>query len=165
MAMRHYEESKSISASPADLFQLIDDHSRLSAHMTRPSWMMGGGRMDVSLDAGRGQQVGSHIKLSGKAFGIDLFLDEVVTAREPSRRKAWETVGTPKLLIIGKYRMAVDIAAEGNGSTLRVSIDYQQPEASLLGFLFAAAYAKWCVRRMLNDAATHFAAPAHPPSA
>ena len=159
MAKRHFDESREIAASPVELFALIDDHARLSAHMSKSSWMMGGGRMEMSLDEGRGQKVGSHIKLSGKAFGIDIFLDEVVVVHEPPRRKVWETVGEPRLLIIGKYAMAVDIMFRDKGSLLRVGIDYELPQ-TLLGLLFGAPYARWCVRRMLNDAAGHFAAPA-----
>ena len=157
MARQHYEESRVVPASPAELFALIDDHARLSAHMSKSSWMLGGGRMDVALDEGRGQKVGSHIKLSGKAFGVDIYLDEVVTRHEPPRRKAWETVGEPKLLIIGKYGMAFEITG-GDVSVLRVSIDYELPQ-TLLGSLFGAPYARWCVRRMLSDAADHFATP------
>jgi hypothetical protein len=160
MTVQHYDESREIAASPSEIFALIDDHARLSSHMSKPSWMMGGGRMEVSVDEGHGQKVGSHIKLSGKAFGIDLCLDEVVTQHDPPRRNAWETVGEPRLIIVGKYGNAFDIAARGAGSVLRVSIDYEPPQ-TLLGRLFAAPYARWCVRRMLADAANHFAAPIH----
>lgn len=70
---------------------------------------MGGGRMETMVDEGRGQKIGSHIRLSGKAFGISVALDEVVTRYEPPRFKTWETVGTPKLLVIGHYRMGIEI--------------------------------------------------------
>jgi hypothetical protein len=89
--------------------------------------MMGGGRMDVQVDGGRGQVVGSHIRLSGKVFGIHLFLDEVVTEREPPHRKAWQTVGTLRLLVIGHYRIGLEINPQNGGSNLRVSIDYELP--------------------------------------
>lgn len=102
--MRHYEESSPIPASMEQVFEYVDDHARLSSHMCQSSWMMGGGRMDIQADAGRGQVVGSHIRLSGKILGIQLYLDEVVTQHEPPYRKAWQTVGTPKLLVIGHYR-------------------------------------------------------------
>jgi hypothetical protein len=160
--MRHYEEVRPIPASAADVFALIDDHTRLSAHMSKSSWMMGGGKMDIAVDEGGGRRVGSHIKLSGTAFGIHVALDEVVTAHEPPRRKAWETVGEPRLLIIGAYKMAVAITPQSSGSTLQVSIDYE-PLRTFLGVVFGDAYAKWCVRRMLNDAAAHFALPAQSP--
>jgi len=80
--MRHYEEVRPIPASAADVFALIDDHTRLSAHMSKSSWMMGGGKMDIAVDEGGGRRVGSHIKLSGAAFGIHVSLDEVVMVHD-----------------------------------------------------------------------------------
>jgi hypothetical protein len=95
----------SIAATPEEVFAFIDDHSQFASHMSQSSWMMGGGRMLVDVDAARGQAVGSHIRLSGKVFGVRLFLDEVVTRRNPPTDKVWETVGIPRLLVIGSYRM------------------------------------------------------------
>jgi hypothetical protein len=157
--MRHYEESAFIHGSPNQVFDYVDDHSRLSSHMSESSWMMGGGRMSIEVDEGRGQVVGSHIRLGGKVFGIKVFLDEVVTHRESPRKKVWETVGNPKLLVIGKYSMGVEIYDEKGGSRLRVFIDYELPtEASTrwLGYLLGGMYAKWCVRQMLRDAREQF---------
>ena len=157
MYNRHYQDSKLIPASAADAFAFIDDYGRLSSHMNKSSWMMGGGRMDTSVDAGRGQEIGSHIRMDGKAFGIKLFLDEVVTRREPSRVKIWETVGMPKLLIIDHYRMKAEIEPQENGSLLRVSIDYNLPAKNVwLGKLFGRYYAKWCVRQMIESAHNYF---------
>ena len=153
--MRHYEESVLIPASVEQVFDYIDDHSRLSAHMRQSSWMMGGGRMDVQVDAGHGQAVGSHIRLSGRILGIQLYLAEVVTQHEPPYRKAWQTVGAPKLLVIGHYRMGFEINAENRGSMLRVFIDYElptTPSARWLGYLFGGIYARWCVRQMIQSA-------------
>jgi hypothetical protein len=141
------------------VFAFIDDHSRFSSHMSQSSWMMGGGRMRVELDEQRGQAVGSHIRLVGSAFGLKLFLEEVVTRREPPRRKEWETVGTPRLLVIGSYAMGVEISSDGNGSRLRVFIDYQLPGGSFsrwLGGCFAGLYARWCVKQMLTGVADRF---------
>lgn len=155
--LRHYEETSSIPASPGELFAYVDDHKRFSSHMNQSSWMMGGGKMDVSVDGGNGQKVGSHIRLSGTAFGVKLFLDEVVTQHEPPNIKAWETVGFPKLLVIGSYRMGIEIKAQGRGSRLRVFIDYDLPIHNVwLGQLFSRVYAKWCVRQMINGASDYF---------
>ena len=55
----------------------IDDHSRLSSHMSQSSWMMGGGGMRIELDDQKGQAVGSHIRLVGTAFGLRLFLEKL----------------------------------------------------------------------------------------
>ncbi|HEU4692090.1 MAG TPA: SRPBCC family protein, partial [Vicinamibacterales bacterium] len=97
MTPRHFESSAFIDASAEHVFAFVDDHSRFSSHMNESSWMMGGGRMSVELDEAKGQAAGSHIRLSGRVFGISLYLDEVVTRRDPPTNKVWETVGAPRL--------------------------------------------------------------------
>lgn len=120
--------------------------------MTRPSWMMGGGRMDISADEGRGQKVGSHIRMRGKAFRIKMFLDEVVTQYDPPHVKVWETVGDIRLLVIGHYRMSVRVEAQNGHSLFRVSIDYDLPSKNAwLGRLLGRMYAKWCVNKIIED--------------
>lgn len=163
--LRHYEESTLISASPNEIFAYIDDHKRFSSHMSRSSWMMGGGKMGVSVDQGRGQKIGSHIRLSGKAFGIKLFLDEVITHYKPPFLKTWKTVGSPKLLVIGDYKMGVDISkfvsdeikSKNSPTQLRVFIDYDLPTTNIwLGQLFSGWYARWCVQQILKGVRDHF---------
>jgi hypothetical protein len=85
--MRHHEESIFISASPTRVFDYVDDHARLAGHMSKSSWMMGSGHMNVEVD-------------------------EVVSHRVPPRAKVWSTVGTPRLLVIGHYRMGTEIDPE-----------------------------------------------------
>ena len=153
MGRRHKEGSVLIAASPEIVFAYVDDHSHLSSHMSESSWMMGGGGMGVELDAAKGQAVGSHIRLSGNVFGIRLFLDEVVTRRNPRREKVWETVGPPRLLVIGSYSMGLELKRENSNSRLRVFIDYDLPTgraAWWLGRLFGGTYATWCVDQMLE---------------
>jgi len=161
----HDESSALVSASPERVFALIDDHERLSSHMSQSSWQMGGGRMKTLLDEHRGQRVGSHIRVSGRVLGIKLSLDEVVTEREPPSRKVWETVGAPRLLVIGPYRMGFDVTSQGNGSLLRVFIDYALPSPwpeRWLTRVFGGYYAHWCTQRMVNDAVRQFASSAKP---
>ncbi len=113
--------------------------------------------MDVSVDDGRGRKVGSHIGLRGKAFGIALFLDEVITRYEPPHVKTWETVGDLRLLVIGPYRMSVELEPQDEHSLLRVSIDYDLPSTNRwLGRLFGGTYAKWCVQQMIRSTRDHF---------
>jgi len=155
---RHHESGVLIRAPAEDVFAYVDDHAHLSSHMSESSWMMGGGRMSVSVDDGGGQRVGSHIRLSGKAFGIRLYLDEVVTRREPPLIKIWETVGDLRLLIIGHYRMGVEVVPKESNSLLRVSIDYDLPlRNAWLGRLFGGIYARWCVQRMIGGTRDNFA--------
>ena len=160
MSTRHQEGTVPISATPEDVFAFVDDPSRLSSHMSESSWMMGGGRMLVELDDLAGRTVGSHIKLSGKVFGLPLSLDEVVTRRDPPTDKVWKTVGTPRLLVIGSYTMGIEIRPEDQGVRLRVFIDYELPKSwrtRWLGWLFGATYAKWCVKQMTEGTLRHFA--------
>ncbi|HCE31378.1 MAG: hypothetical protein UT54_C0067G0015 [Candidatus Daviesbacteria bacterium GW2011_GWB1_39_5] len=154
----HYQEAALIQASPNDAFNFIDDHNAFSSHMNKSSWMMGGGKMETQVDEGNGQKVGSHIRMSGKVLGINLFLEEVVTEYNPPHRKAWETVGNVTLLVIGNYQMGVEIVPENEESKLKIFIDYDFPTgvSKLLGVLFGDMYAKWCVRQMLNGVVEHF---------
>lgn len=74
-----FETVVEVAATPEQVFARLDEQTRLAAHMERPSAMMGGGRMTYDFDAGRGQVVGSHIRMGGSAFGLSLAVDEVVT--------------------------------------------------------------------------------------
>ena len=117
--------------------------------------------METEIDEGRGQTVGSRICLSGRVFGVELSVEEIVVERDPPRRKVWETTGAPKLLVIGHYRMGFELSAQGNASVLRVFIEYALPErapARWLGRLFGQYYARWCTQQMVNDAVNHFEA-------
>lgn len=116
--------------------------------------------MRTELDAGRGQRVGSHIRMSGRVLGLELSLDEVVVERVAPHRKVWETVGSPRLLVIGPYRMGFEVTGRGGKSDLRVFIDYALPSAwpqRWLGRAFGGYYARWCVRSIVSDAVHQFA--------
>ena len=72
----YHFESNAIVRSPVNqAFAYIDDHTRLSSHMSESSWKMGGGQMEFVLDEGRGQKIGSQIRLVGRVFGIELSVD------------------------------------------------------------------------------------------
>jgi len=148
--MPRYEESAVVAASADEVFAFVDDHARFSAHMAQSSWMMGGSRLRVELDGGRGQAVGSHIRMRGRVLGIDLFLDEVITERDPPRHKAWRTVGDVNLLVIGHYAMRLDLTPQAAGSHIEVGIDWDLPARTpWIGRLLGKPYARWCVRQML----------------
>ena len=148
---KHYEESIVVDSSPEELFAFVDNHQQFSSHMNKSSWMMGGGHMETTVDAGNGQKVGSHIRMSGTAFGMKLFLDEVVIQYEPPYKKTWKTVGSPELIVIGHYGMGLEIKPQNLGSSLRVFIDYELPaQNAWLGILFGDIFAKWCVHQMIE---------------
>lgn len=155
----HEEARTQINGAADQLFALLDDPTRLTEHMSRRSWRMGWGRLETTLDDGRGRAIGSHIRIHGRVLGILLHLDEVITRRDPPTLKEWETVGEPRLLVIGSYRMRFEVGPKPGYSELRVSIDYDLPRAGvgrLLGRLFGRTYAKWCTRRMAQNAQRMF---------
>lgn len=165
MDYTHHQESSAVIPAPAEnVFAHVDDHRTLSSHMTQPSWRMGGGKMEVTLDGGAGKKAGSKIGLSGRVLGIPIRLEEIVTERTAPFRKTWETVGEPKLLVIGRYRMGVEIMPQQADSVLRVFIDYDLPGGTPLeqwaGYLFGGYYAKWCTQQMVDDTKKHFSASA-----
>lgn len=160
MYPHHHETSVVIPCSPEDVFAFVDDHAKLSAHMDKRSWMMAGGRMSLETDAQHGKAVGSKIRMSGSMFGLTLSLEEVVAERSPPWRKVWETIGTPKLVVITSYRMGIQIAPRAEGCELNVFIDYGLPTSGVgrwLGKAFGRSYARWCTEKMANDARRYFA--------
>jgi len=154
----HFEAETDVPASPEELFSNIDNHERLAEHMTRSSMMMAGSRMAFAYDGDKGQALGSKIAMTGSVLGIRLALEEVVIERDPPLRKTWETVGEPRLLVIGAYRMGFEIATAAQGSRLKVFIDWDDPAPPWrwLGPLLGRAYAKWCVRSMTQGVAYFF---------
>lgn len=151
-----------VPAAPDRLFMLLDEHARLSSHMSESSWMMGGGSMRVDTDEGGGRRRGSVIRLSGRAFGIRLEIEEVVVEHDPPRRKVWETAGSPRLLVIGHYRLGFELTPRDAASELRVFIEYELPTRGLsrwLGRLFGGWYARWCTKSMVADAQRRASAP------
>jgi len=159
-AYRFHREATATLAAPVEVvFALLDDPSRIGAHMGRRSAMMAGALMRTETDARHGQAVGSVIRMTGRVLGVNLTLEEAVVERVPPRRKAWETLGEPRLLVIGRYRMGFDLAPQAGGAGLRVWIDYDLPAHGVprwLGGLLGHVYADWCVRQMVREAAQAF---------
>jgi len=152
---RHAEAVALIHAAPQQIFSRLDDQRQLAAHMTKGSWMTLGSKFNFELDEFQGRRVGSVIRMKGRIAGIGLRLDEMVNEYEPPLRKSWATLGEPRLLVIGAYRMGFNLAVEDDGARLQVWIDYLLPSRvplRWLGWLLGPAYAKWCVRRMVEDA-------------
>lgn len=157
--LRHYEDSMLVSANPEAVFKFVDDHSNLSLHMNKSSWMMGGGKMETQVDEGKFQKVGSHLRMRGAILGIKLFLDEVVTQHEPPFRKEWQTIGKINLIVIDHYKLGFEIVPDKNNSRLTVFIDYKLPKSAktyMLGILFGEFYAKRCVGQMITEVSRHF---------
>lgn len=156
---RHYEETKTISASPKEVFEFVDNPLHLSEHMAEPTPQMLWGWMKNTPDADGGMKVGSIMRVEGSVLGIGLSLIERVIEREVPTHKAWQTFDDIHLLVIGHYIMGFDLSQQENISKLRVYIDYNLPPSGLgkvFGLILGDLYAKWCVTQMLNDTKKHF---------
>ena len=155
----HHESAGLASAPVEQVFAYLDDPKALAAHMAESSMMMLGSRMSIDVDAGGGRVIGSKVRMHGSVMGIRLSLEEVITKRRVPRVKVWETIGTPKLLVIANYRMGFELRRQGDSSLVRVFIDYSLPSnapGSWLGYLLGATYARWCTKQMVMGAGRHF---------
>lgn len=152
-------QTVAVAAEPSDVFDYLDDHERLGAHMMQSSTMMAGSAMAFTFDQKKGRAIGSRIEMRGRVLGLPLAVSEVVTERQPPFRKAWETQGVPRLLVVGPYRMGFGIEPDGANSRLTVFIDYNLPgwPWRILGLIAGRFYARWCVQSMARDAARAFA--------
>ena len=163
----HHESSGLAHAPVEQVFAFLDDPMALASHMGESSMMMLGSRMSIDVDAGGGRVIGSKVRMQGRMMGLRLALDEVITKRQVPAMKVWETIGTPKLLVIAHYRMGFELTRDGASSLVRVFIDYSLPSnapGSWLGRLLGGVYARWCTKQMAADAARHFGStrPTHP---
>jgi hypothetical protein len=158
----HEETSIHVNTSPAILFEHLDDARRLGGHMETPSWRTLGSAMRYSFDQHEGREVGSVITLTGQIVGAPLYLEEVVRERLPPGRKSWETIGQPRLIVIGGYRMGFDIEPDASGSKLRIFIEYELGglRPGWLARMLGRWYARWCVSQMAKDAQARFASGA-----
>ncbi len=156
---RQEVSSVTVRASADAVFAFLDTHDNIAAHMNRPSWAMLGGTMTTSLDNAVGKEIGSVINVQGQVLGVPISLAEIVVEREPPRCKRWETVGTPRLIVIGSYRMGFEIEPAATGCRVTASIDYEFPRTlpgKLVGRLVGPSYARWCVNRIVEAVAKHF---------
>ena len=161
----HGESNGEITAGAEALFAYLDDPRNLAEHMETSSAMMAGSAMRIEVDAQGGRDVGSQIRMSGRMLGLTLSLEEAITERAPPLRKAWQTFGTPRLIVIGHYRMGFDLQPADALTRLRVWIDYELPSSGMPHWLakpLARAYAHWCTELMVRTARKHFDAVAQP---
>ena len=115
--------------------------------------------MKLRLDEAQGRGVGAKIALEGRMLGIALRVEEVITEYRPPAQKVWETIGEPRLLVIGSYRMGFTGEPQPTGSLLAVFIDYELPSGlwGVLGRLAGPFYARWCSLNMAKAVARRFA--------
>ena len=156
---RHAEAQCDVAADAGSVFDYIDQPERLSAHMARRSWWLAGSSMVIETDRDGGRAVGSRIHLAGRILGIELHVDGEILQRDLPRRKAWQTLGEPRLLVIGRYRMSVDIEPRDARCRVTIGIEHTLPKSRpsrWLATLLGRYYAHWCVQQMAADLVHQF---------
>nr|WP_237244029.1 polyketide cyclase [Sinorhizobium sp. M14] len=127
--------------------------------MREPSMMMLGARMIYELDERAGRATGSVIKMHGSLLGLPLSVEEVIVDRRPPHRKTWRTFGRTRLAVIGAHQVGFEIMPAKGFCRLRIFINFNYPSSilgKLIGMMFGGAYARWCLRRMSEEAAAQF---------
>jgi len=155
----HFQRSATLGERASVVFEQLDDFERLGTHMMHSSPMMAGSSMRYEFDETRGRAQHGLVHLRGSVLGFELTIDEEVIERTPPVAKTWQTVGTPRMLVLDAYRMGYVLEPQQGGSRLTVFIDYALPSrgvARWLGRFAGAAYARWCVTSMIEDAVRSF---------
>lgn len=143
-------------AAPAErVFAYVDDIRNLARHMSEGrSMAMMGSKLKLEIVSPEPTGIGATYRYSGRMMGLDLDFSEIVTRDVPGREKVWHTSGTPRLLIIESYEMAVAVVPEASStSRLTIRVEYDLPKTrvwSLIGCLTAPSYASWCLNSMID---------------
>jgi hypothetical protein len=154
-AVPKLSRTASINAPAESVFNYVDDIRNLARHMSEGrSMAMMGSKLELEILSPEPTGVGATYRYSGRMMGLDLDFSETVTRYVPGREKVWHTVGTPRLLIVESYEMAVTVVPEASStSRLTIRIDYELPRTGvwkLMGWLLASNYASWCLNSMVN---------------
>ena len=151
----HYERVARVARPIAAVFAKLNDIAALARHMSERSAAMLGSRLTLST-VRSGNGLGDRYRWDGRVLGLTIEALEEVTVYEPPRRKRWCTIGTLRLIVIGSYCMELELDEFDGGTAIRVRIEYTLPASGwqrLAGTLLGHAYARWCVDRMVADAA------------
>ncbi|HEX8041300.1 MAG TPA: hypothetical protein VF490_19265 [Chryseosolibacter sp.] len=136
------------------VFQCLDNLGVTGMHMTQPSMMMMGGKLDLKFLTQSHTGPGTRYRWTGKMMGMKIDFTVEVTKWIHGREKTWETIGSARLIIYSWYQMHLSLTEHAGSTTAELSIAYKRPEGifyRILSFLLADWYCRWCLKRMLED--------------
>lgn len=144
-----------IEASPEKVFAHMDEINNVGWHMSGQGSMplMGSTLKLEVVDARKGE--GATYRWKGNVMGMTIDITETVTKWIENREKVWRTIDKPKMIVMSDYVMHLLLTAKDK-STTRVlfEIDYSLPKTpwgTVLGWLLARKYARWCLQRACED--------------
>lgn len=150
-----YSSEVVIRAPAAEVFAYIDDIRNVAAHMSaHRSAAMAGSRLAVEIVGRQASGVGAVYRYTGRVLGLVLDFEERVTRYAPPTLKEWQTMGQPRMLILGSYVMTFMVTATAaSEARLAVDLRYTLPTARpwrWIGRALAPFYARWCVEAILS---------------
>lgn len=123
------------------------------------SFMMMGSKLTLEQLRGPGKGAGATFHWSGKVMEMPIDITETVTKWIANKEKVWETIGFPRMIILGWYRMSLKLTAVSEGTLTSLQIEYTRPDGwfyKVLSFFFAGWYSRWCLNKMLSGAKKEF---------
>jgi len=162
--IKSLKKELSIQAPPEKVFAFMDDLSKTGMHMSQSSMMMMGSKLTLEQLEGPSKGVGATFHWSGKVMGMPIDITETVTKWIENKEKVWETIGSPKIIILGWYRMILKIESVKKGTLTSLEIEYTKPNGwfyKIMSFLFSGWYSRWCLNNMLNDTKNHLEKSIH----
>ena len=152
--MKSLKKEIIIHSSPQKVFSFMDNLSKTGMHMSENSMMMMGSKLILEQLSGPLQGVGATFHWYGKVMGMSIDITETVTKWTENHEKIWETIGTPKIILLGWYRMILKTEPAKEGTLASLQIDYTPPSGlfhNILYFFLSHYYCNWCLNNMLND--------------
>jgi len=139
------------------VFAYVDDIKNTGWHMTKSSMPLMGGHLNLETVSGNDAGTGATYRWWGKVFGLTMDFTETVTEWEENKKRVWETIGQPKLIIMDSYIMSFEVTPKDNSTLLVFKISYELPRNifnRFLGLILSGWYSNWCLNNMCADTKT-----------
>lgn len=143
-----------IHVYPEKAFAYMDNIGNTGMHMTKSSMPMMGSKLELKQLSENATGLNSKFRWFGKMMGFTMDFTVVVTKWIKDKEKVWETIGEPKMIILGWYKMHLVLSPEGKNTKAELSLAYTKPTGlffKFIAFFLAPFYANWCLNNMLQD--------------
>ena len=143
-----------IHSTAEKVFACMDDIADTGMHMTKSSIPMMGSKLELKQLSENATGLNSKFRWFGKMMGFTMDFTVVVTKWIKDKEKVWETIGKPKMIILGWYQMRLLVSAEAQNIKAVLSITYTKPKNiffKFIAFFLAPLYSNWCLNNILQD--------------
>ena len=152
--MKTLLKSTIIHSDPEKVFAYMDNIGNTGMHMTKSSIPMMGSKLKLLQLSENATGLDSRYRWFGKMFGLTMDFTIAVTKWIKNKEKIWGTIGKPKMIILGWYKMRLVVSPEEYNTKATLSISYTKPKNiffRVISFFLAPWYANWCLTNMLQD--------------